>query len=49
MTFSLLGGGEDGEDSGVGNVEISEIFEMQDAFFFGPVSFDRVWFGQNMH
>ena len=34
MEFGLSDGGEDFEYSGVGLVEISKIFEMQDAFSF---------------
>ena len=41
MKFSLLSGGDDGGYNGVGFVKISEIFVMQDAFFFGTRSFDR--------
>ena len=33
----------DSEDNGVGFAEISEIFKIQDSFFFGRVSFDRVY------
>ncbi len=42
MEFGSLDGGENGEHSGVGRVEISKIFAMQDVFFFGMASFDNV-------
>ena len=35
--FGLHDGGDDGEHNGVGILEVSEIFEAQDAFFFGTI------------
>ena len=35
MQFGPLDGGEDGKYDGVGLAEISEIFIIQDDFFFG--------------
>ena len=43
MEFGLLHGREDGEHTAVILVEISEIFESQDASFFGiPELFDGI-------
>ena len=43
MEFYSLNFEEDGEHSGVGFVEISNIFATSPAFFFGAMSFDRVY------
>ena len=37
MKFGPFDGRDDGEYSGVGFVEISTIFAMQDSFFFGRI------------
>ena len=37
MLFGWLDGGEDGEHTANGFVEISKIFAMQDAFSFGMI------------
>ena len=42
MESVLLDGGEDAEHIGVGYVETSRIFLMQDAFFSGMYPFDAV-------
>ena len=42
MTFGVLDSGEGGEYSGVGFVEMSEIFAMQDVFAFETESFPKL-------
>ena len=42
MKFGSLDGGDNVEHNGVGFAEISEIFAMREAFFFGKKSFDNV-------
>ena len=42
MEFGLFDGGKGVEYSGVGLAEISQIFMMQDAYFFGTTSFDKI-------
>ena len=42
MEFSLLAGGENGEHSGVGLMEISKIISSQDTFFFYREQFKSV-------
>ncbi len=42
MEFGSIVGGDDGEHSNVGFVEISEIHAPQDAFFFETEPIDRV-------
>ena len=41
MGFNLLDGKDDGEYSGVGSVEIYQIFVLQDDFYSRIMSFDR--------
>ena len=41
--FGSLDGGDNNEYNGLGFVEISKIFAMQDAFFFRMISFDSVY------
>ena len=41
MEFISLDGGEGGENSGVGFVEISWIIAMKCAYFFGTILFNR--------
>ncbi len=44
MKFGLRDGKEDGEHTGIGFVEISEIFTMQSVLFFQVKPFDGVYF-----
>ena len=39
----MLHDGDDGEYNGVGFVQTSKIFASQDAFFFGNISFDKIY------
>ena len=43
MELGPFDGGEDGEYNGVGFSEISQVFPMQNAYFFGKISFNRVY------
>ena len=44
VEFGLLNGGEDGEHTGDGFLEVSKIFAMQSAIFFvGIISFDELY------
>ena len=42
MAFSVADGGEDDEHGGSTFVEISEIFAMQNPFFFGTIYFGYI-------
>ena len=42
VRYHFLDSGEDGEHNGAGIVEISKVYVMQDAGFFGSKSFDSV-------
>ena len=42
MTFSSYEGGEDGEHTGAGFVEISKIFVTYDVYFFRTIFFDKL-------
>ena len=42
MEFSSFDGVEDGDNIGASFVEVSGIFAMQDAFFFGIELFQRI-------
>ena len=42
MKFGYLDGREDDQHTGAGFVEISNIFVMQDAIFFGMAPFDEI-------
>ena len=43
MEFCSLDGGDDGEYYGIGFVEISKMFSMQNSCFYGTQSFDSLY------